>query len=86
MLPPYSLSYPLSTGIGGVPLASPPLSTGTAEIPIAPLLPGSAHDAGESNQAGQANGAREGMQVGSAAALWCSFFTLAMWTFSRMFA
>ncbi|KAG1779953.1 aspartic peptidase domain-containing protein [Suillus placidus] len=86
MLPPSSLSSPLSTGIGGVPLAPPPLSTGTGDIPMASSLPGSAHDIGGSNQAGQANGAREGMQVGSATALWYSFFTLAMWTFSRMLA
>jgi len=79
MLPPSSLPSPLSTGIGGVPLAIPPLSTGTEEIPMTSPLPGSA-------QAGQANGAREGMQVGSAASLWCSFFTLALWTFSRILA
>ncbi|KAG2114437.1 aspartic peptidase domain-containing protein [Suillus cothurnatus] len=79
MLPPSSLSSPLSTGIGGVPLAIPPLSTGTEETPIASPLPGSA-------QAGQANGAREGIQVGSAASLWCSIFTLVLWTFSRILA
>ncbi|KAG2034810.1 acid protease [Suillus americanus] len=72
MLPPSSLSSPLNTGIGGVPLATP--------------LPGSTHDAGGRSQAGQANGARGGMQVGSVATLWWSFFTLAMWTFSRMLA
>lgn len=70
MLPPSSLSSPLSTGIGGIPMAS--------------SLPASAHGISGSNQAGQVNSARERMQVGSAATLWCSFFTLAMWTFSRM--
>lgn len=72
MLPPSSLSSPLSTGIGGIPMAS--------------SLPASAHGISGSNQAGQVNSAQERMQVGSAATLWCSFFTLAMWTFSRMLA
>lgn len=76
MLPPYSLSYPLSTGIGGVPMASP-LSTGTGKIPMAPPLRG---PVGGSGQAGQANSARGGVRVGSAAAVWCSFFSVVVWT------
>jgi hypothetical protein len=83
MLPPYSLSYPLSTGIGGVPLASPPLSTGIGEIPIVPPLRGPVHGVGGS---GQANGARGGVQVSSSVAVWCSFFSMAVWTFLRMVA
>ncbi|KAG2138469.1 aspartic peptidase domain-containing protein [Suillus clintonianus] len=79
--PPSSLSSPWSTGIGGIPLASP-LSTGTGDIPVVSPLTGSAHDdRGGSSQPGQANGAREGIKVGSATALWSTFVTLAMWTF-----
>ncbi|KAG2151653.1 aspartic peptidase domain-containing protein [Suillus bovinus] len=48
VLPPSSFYSPLSTGIGGIPMASP--------------LSGSVHNVGGSNQAGQASGARDDMQ------------------------
>lgn len=87
MLPPSSLSSPLSTGVGGVPLATPLLNAGTGEISISSSFPGYAPDAGGRNQAAQASGARKGrVHLGSAATLWYSFFTLTTWTVSRILA